>query len=390
MFTMIQQQEQKHKNEPQLHRESQAEFSELQNDLIAAEAESEKYRQRVIHLYSIAKSQAIEIGTERRKRKRAEKKLRRSRFRLKKSDQDRREWMRKAKSINSELNSLRRRIKRSETASQGTVQSVNNNHKGQVLHAPSEAENRTEIESDLKRTKEELEKTKDELKRLKQAQSEVQSINKGSPNKQVIEAHYKRREAENDLKRTKDELEKTEDELKRLKQAQHDLHSNNKDRPNKQVIEERDKRRRAQKEYKKTKQKLRHASRELNFLRREHNKNSKKSSLSSGNGLANSHQLVKALLPNLILVHDSAEHLRISNYTRQIFERLQKLNNDPKSVRADRIGSAEPWLEMRPAPTPTERIYYQKIDSRYLVLLGDKNSQDKDINWMKINQRGGL
>lgn len=390
MFTMTQQQEQKHNNKPQLHRESQAEFSQLRNALIAAEAESEKYRQRVIRLYSIAKSQAIEIGTERRKRKRAEKKLRRSRIRLKKSDQDRREWMRKAKNINSELNSLRRIIKRSETSSQDTVQSASNTHKGQVLHAPSEAENRTEIENDLKLTKEELEKTKDELKRLKRAQREVESVNKDSPNKQVIEAHYKRREAENDLKRTKDELEKTKDELKRLKQVQHDLHSNNKDRPNKQVIEERDKRRRAQKEYKKTKQKLRHASRELNFLRREHNRSAKKSSLSSGNGLANSHQLVKALLPNLILVHDSAEHLRISNYTRQIFERLRKLNDDPKSVRAERVGSAEPWLEMKPSPSLTERIYYQKIDSRYIVLLGDKNNQNNDINWMKINQRGGL
>lgn len=387
---MTQQQEQNHNNRPQLHRESRAEFSELQNALIVAEAESEKYRQRVIHLYSIAKSQAIEIGTERRKRKRAEKKLRRSRIRLKKSDQDRREWMRKARNINSELNSLRRRIKRSETASQGTVQPASNTHKNQVLYAPSEAENRTEIENDLKRTKEELGKTKDELKLLKQAQREVQSINKDKPNKQVIEAHYKRREAESDLKRTKDELEKTEDELKRLKQVQHDLHSNNKDRPNRQVIEERDKRRRAQKENKRTKQKLRHASRELNFLRREHSKCGKKSSLISGNGRANSHQLVNALLPNLILVHDSDKHLRISEYATQIFERLRKLNDDPKSVRAERVGSAEPWLEMRPAPTPTERIYYQKSNSMYLVLLGDKNSQDKDINWMKINQRGGL
>ena len=337
---MTQQQEQNYHNRSQLHQESHADCSELRNALIAAEAESEKYRQRVIQLFSIAKSQAIEIGTERRKRKRTEKKLRRSRIRLKKSDQDKHEWMRKARSINSQLNSLQRRIKRSETTSQDTVQTASNTHKDQALHAPSETENQIETK--------------------------------------------------NDLERTKCELEKAKDELKRLKQAQRDVESNNKDRPDKQMIEERNKRRRAQKEYKRTKQKLRHTSRELNFLRREHNKCGKKSSLSSSNGRAHSYQLADSLLPNLILVHDSAKHLRISEYATQIFVGLRKLNNDPKSVRSERVGSAEPWLEMKPSPTRTERIYYQKSDSGYLVLLGDKNSQDKDIKWMKINQRGGL
>ena len=55
-------------------------------------------------------------------------------------------------------------------------------------------------------------------------------------------------------------------------------------------------------------------------------------------------------------------------------------------MRAERVGGAKrQWFELR--PTLSERIYYRKsgYNSRYLVLLGDKKSQQRDLEWMSKN-----
>ena len=65
---------------------------------------------------------------------------------------------------------------------------------------------------------------------------------------------------------------------------------------------------------------------------------------------------------------------------------LMRLNDNPQLMRGERVGGAKnQWFEIR--PTLSERIYYRKsgYNGRYMVLLGDKKSQQRDLDWMAKN-----
>ena len=89
-------------------------------------------------------------------------------------------------------------------------------------------------------------------------------------------------------------------------------------------------------------------------------------------------------LPNITLVRDSSEKLAHSNVRQKSFTELRKINDRPHEVRGERVKMTE-WRELR--PTQKDRIYYRKSrDARsYLVLIGDKNTQPNDIDWMRSN-----
>ncbi len=91
------------------------------------------------------------------------------------------------------------------------------------------------------------------------------------------------------------------------------------------------------------------------------------------------------MLPNLKLARDGDSRLTRARDTKQVFDDLIRLNDSPQLMRGERVGSAEPWLEIR--PTLTDRIYYRQAKGRgqYIVLIGDKNSQENDFAWMRRN-----
>lgn len=94
--------------------------------------------------------------------------------------------------------------------------------------------------------------------------------------------------------------------------------------------------------------------------------------------------LIKLLLPNITLKRDSLEFLMESGDQPRICQHLKILNDRPEEVRGKRVKMTE-WREL--CPTKKDRIYYRKSqDARsYHVLIGDKKSQPRDIDWMRNN-----
>ncbi|MXZ02488.1 MAG: hypothetical protein F4Y88_02095 [Chloroflexi bacterium] len=185
--------------------------------------------------------------------------------------------------------------------------------------------------------------------------------------------------------RVEAELNSAEAKIKSLPRPQvpqHEEQSPISDR----VIKEREQRRKAEKESKRLKQNLRHASRELNSLRSEHKKCRRNSKNDASNGNRYTPALLQAILPNLSVVRDNVSYGNSSTNAKQMLDDLMRLNDTPQLMRAERVGGAKrQWFELR--PTLSERIYYRKsgYNSRYLVLLGDKKSQQRDLEWMSKN-----
>ena len=96
-------------------------------------------------------------------------------------------------------------------------------------------------------------------------------------------------------------------------------------------------------------------------------------------------KLLSDFLPNLQFTRDSTKRLLVTHTRKPLFSELRELNDAPQSVRGEIIRNAKGWRELR--PTRDQRIYYRRSpDNRaYEVLIGDKNSQSKDMKWMKTN-----
>ncbi len=319
------------------------------------EAEVNRYRERVEQLFRIAKAQASEIASERRKRARAERRLQQSRDRLRRA---------------------RSRTRREIEESWGAKIAL-------------ERDERIRAEQRLEDYRLQLDETKNKLDQTYTTKwlSEVFDTPQ-SAEQELYEERQQRRKAEKEIQKLHLQLKEKEAEIKQLRREKRDASIFNKPPVDQRITDEKDRRRAAQKEAKNLKRKLKRTSRELNSLRRDYRKRGKRTSQKGINGRLSPYQLVESLLPNLTLARSSVAHLSDSSASKQIFDDLQKLNDQPQSVRGDRMGSAEPWIELRPNPTPTERIYYRptKGKSRYIVLLGNKNSQDTDIDWLKRNR----
>ena len=294
-----------------------------------SESELDRYQERVKQLLSVANQQATDLASERTKRLRTERRLESVRSELKESQKDRRNLKRTLRRASRELNSLRH---------------------GSELPA---------------------------ITKLCQQLVQIQN--------QVVESFG---QEQNLRVRAETKLKTLQKEVKTLQQSQTVGIPSRKSLINERVEEERGRRRKAEKESRNLKRKLRHTSRSLNTLRRDHSKCGRRFDAASSNGAASRYDFIGVLLPNLMLARDGDLRLLRARETKQVFDHLLRLNNDPQSVRGDRVGSADPWLEMRPNPTPSDRIYYRKATPGrgYIVLVGDKNSQSSDIEWLKRNR----
>ena len=291
-----------------------------------SESGLDRYQDRIKQLLSIANQQAEELTSERAKRHRAEQKLERVRSELKDSEKDRRNLKRTLRRASRELNSLRH---------------------GSELPA---------------------------ITKLRHQLDQIQN--------QVVESFAQEQKLRD---RAEANLKTLEKELESLQQSQAAGTPSRRSLINGRVEEERGRRRKAEKENRNLKRKLRHVSRSLNTLRRDYSKSGQRSYAASSNGAVANHDIIGIVLPNLKLVRDGGSRLTRARDTKQVFDDLMRLNDSPQIMRGERVGSAEPWLEIR--PTLTDRIYYRQSKGRgqYLVLVGDKNTQPNDIDWMRRN-----
>ena len=291
-----------------------------------SDSELDRYQERVNQLLTIANQQASELASERSKRLDAEQKLKRTRSELRNAKKDRRSLKRTLRRASRELNSLRR---------------------GNELPA---------------------------ITKLRQQLNQLRN--------QFVESFSQEQNLTTKAKAKAKTLQK---EVESLKRALAIRAPSAKSLINQRVEEERDRRRKAEKEAKNTKRKLRHTSRSLNALRRDHSKCGRQSYAVSSNGAASRHDFIGAVLPNLTLARDGDTRLIQARDTKQVFDDLTRLNDNPQIMRGERVGAAEPWLEIR--PTLTDRIYYRQAKGRgqYIVLIGDKNSQENDLAWMRKN-----
>ena len=282
---------------------------------------------RVKQLLDIAQQQATELSSERKKRQRAEREMSEVRDLLKESERSRRQDRHTLRRASRELNALRR-----------------------------DSKPRAVIE------------LREKIEQIHQQYADA-----------LAEEQTRHAEAASELKTVKEKLQTLQ-----KARTQKEIH----DRPSasERVDEERARRRKAEKESKKLKQNLRHASRSLNSLRSEHKKCGRQTYRGSSNGSVSKHDFIGAVLPNLTVARDGDSRLIKARDTKQVFDDLTRLNDSPQIMRGERVGAAEPWLEIR--PTLTDRIYYrqEKGRGRYLVLIGDKNTQDNDLDWMKKNK----
>lgn len=291
-----------------------------------SENQFEHYIDRVKQLLDIAKQQVTELSSEQKKRQRAERELADVRNLLKESERSRRQNRRTLRRASRELNSFRRR-----------------NELPAVIEL------------------------REQLDQIQQQYADA-----------FAEEQTSRARAEANLKTV-------EEKLQALQESRTEKDVSVRPSINARVTEERDRRRKAEKESKNLRRKLRHTSRSLNTLRRDHSKCGRLPYAASSNGEASKHDFIGAVLPNLTLARNGDARLIQARDTKQVFDDLVRLNDNPQIMRGERVGSAEPWLEIR--PTLTDRIYYRQAKGRgqYIVLIGDKNSQENDFAWMRRN-----
>ena len=293
----------------------------------ASDRELDEYFERVKLRLDIAKQQSDELSSERKKRQRAERDLADARSRLKES--------------NRSLNNNRRELRR-------VSRQLNSLQYGSELPVVTEL--------------------RQELDELQQLYSDA-----------LEEERSQRANAEARLATLEKRLKAIQ--LRQSKSERSEI------RPiPARVAEERDRRRKAEKAHRTTKRQLKHANRTLKNLRRDIKRSGKHRDASTSNGAPSSNGIFQTLLPNLTLARDSADRLKSSREAKQIFGDLNHLNDNPQVVRGERVGAAGSWLELR--PSLTSRIYYRNGNRRgqYLVLIGDKNTQPNDLDWLKRNK----
>ena len=296
-------------------------------------SEIDIYIDRVDQLFRIAKQQSSEIALERSRRTRVGSELEKTIGRLKRSDRELRTAKRRLRRTERELDELRRLD--SAVTAQQLLERVNRIEKFATAEIGNELDKRKRAEDKLKKALAEIEELQQNLKKQNSRYDRI-----------------------------------VNEELGTVK-----------------ALEERDRRRRAEKEAKNTKTELRHARRMLKALSKDHSKYGDQKHRLSHNGIPSKHDFVGMILQNVSFARDGEERLAHARNLKQVFDHLRQLNDSPHTVRGERVGSAEPWSEMRPNPTPTDRIYYRRGDGRgrYVVLIGDKNSQARDIEWMRRN-----
>lgn len=292
----------------------------------ALDSELDRYIDRVKQLLGIARQQEFELAEERKKRRRAERELADTRNLLKGSERSRRQNRRILRSASRELNSLRLDSKsRAVIKLREKTEQIHGQYSSDLIN---ERDRRIQVQAELD-----------------SARAKIKSLNRSATPKH-------------------DELPSISD----------------------RVLKERQKRRKAEKENKSHKQNLAHVRRQLKSLQNEHKKCRRNPKHSDSNGNKYTPALLQAILPNLTVVRDNVSYGNSPTNAKQMLDDLMLLNDSPQLMRAERVGGAKhQWFELR--PTLSERIYYRKsgYNSRYLVLLGDKKSQPRDLDWMRKN-----
>ena len=145
---------------------------------------------------------------------------------------------------------------------------------------------------------------------------------------------------------------------------------------------ERARRRKAEKENNVNKGRLRHARRKVRYLEYRLLDSKPHAEVSYRAHSYTAQGMLRRLLPKVSYARDSVERFAKLNVPIQAFDELRNLNDTPGQIRSERIGGSQ-WLELR--STRSERIYFKNTGGTtpYQVLIGDKNSQRSDIEWMK-------
>ncbi len=102
----------------------------------------------------------------------------------------------------------------------------------------------------------------------------------------------------------------------------------------------------------------------------------------------NNKVLIADCFPNINLVRDSLERLLESESRKQIFDVLRIINDRANEYipQCKKIIGTKDWFECR--STRSGRVYFKRSSDRrsYDVLIGDKQTQSLDIEWLKKNR----
>ena len=101
--------------------------------------------------------------------------------------------------------------------------------------------------------------------------------------------------------------------------------------------------------------------------------------------LANTEGLVSDFLPSLEFIGESTDHLLKSRDRKPIFRHLRQIHDRSESVKREKVKGVTGWFELRAAKR--ERVYFKRASGNrtYYILLGNKNSQKLDFEWISNN-----
>lgn len=107
-----------------------------------------------------------------------------------------------------------------------------------------------------------------------------------------------------------------------------------------------------------------------------------------GRVAGNNKDLIADCFPKINFVRDSLDRLLESEFRKQIFDVLRIINDRANEYmpKSNKIIGTSDWLECR--STRSGRVYFKKSSNRrsYDVLIGDKQTQTRDIEWLKKNR----
>ena len=101
----------------------------------------------------------------------------------------------------------------------------------------------------------------------------------------------------------------------------------------------------------------------------------------------NNKVLIADCFPKINFVRDSLERLLESETRKQIFDVLRIINDRANEYipKCNKIVGTSDWFECR--STRSGRVYFKRSSDRrsYDILIGDKQTQPRDIEWLKRN-----
>ena len=98
--------------------------------------------------------------------------------------------------------------------------------------------------------------------------------------------------------------------------------------------------------------------------------------------------IIRELLPNIELKRDSLDVIsrEVKDY-QQILKILKILSTSPEKLKGYRVKTTKEWFErhFNSGDKDDGRIYYKKEGNNWMVVISEKNSQSRDIKWLKKN-----